>query len=280
MSMTNPYNKKVLARISDLSGGNPELKTLVLSAVSGTSTISGFFVDAQGDQLGQAITIAITTATTLENKLTSQQKIDSGWNTNKAVGMIGRLSGSDMYIGTGGNALDGSIRSGMSPTTTYPEIPVTEYFTLGRVAAVVNTGTPPTTTTGGSGSGSGNIVSDNTDLNYYVLVSESGTSTASIEVLNTDGVVVYQGVLSVTSTAKSFDNWLTSATPTGTYDSEMDSVRIYNVSGSAMLINTAGNGLPATNNGVTSGKEPTLVYSTRIPVGLYNMQQVGFGRSF
>jgi hypothetical protein len=60
----------------------------------------------------------------------------------------------------------------------------------------------------------------------------------------------------------------------------MKSVRIYSVAGYAILINTAGNGIPATNNGVVSGKEPTSTYATRIPVGVYNMQYVGFGAEF
>ena len=195
--MTNPYNKVVLARISDLSGGNPELKTLVMSAVSGTSIVTGFFVDARGDQLGQSVTINITTATTLQSALTTQQKIDSGWNTGDAVGLIGRLSGSAMYIGTGGDASDGSIRSGMSTTTTYPEVPTSEYFTLGRVSSVVNTGAPPTTTTGGVGGGGGTEYTEGTTdgsiTGVAILMESSGDALRPVQGSVTDGLLVNLG---------------------------------------------------------------------------------------
>lgn len=272
--MTNPYNKVVLARISDLGGGNPELKTLVLSAVSGTSTISGFFVDARGDQIGQLITLSITSETTLFNAMTTQQKSDSGWNTGDAVGFIGKLTGSAMYFGTGGNPDTGSVNAGMSLSSSYPKIEPTEYLTLGRCGQIINSGNT------GSSSGGGSSSSSSPELNYYALVSESGTSNVAVEILNTDGVVVYRGVLNITTTPKSLDNWLTTATSPTTYVNSMKSVRIYSVSGYAVLINTAGNGTPATNNGVTSGKEPTSTYATRIPVGVYNMQSVGFGAAF
>jgi len=194
--MTNPYNKVVLARISDISGGNPELKTLVMSAVSGTSIITGFFVDARGDQLGQAVTINITTATTLESVLTTQQKSDSGWDTGNAVGLIGRLSGSAMYIGTGGDASDGSVRSGMSTTTTYPEVPTSEYFTLGRVASVVNTGTPPTTTTGGGGGAGTEYTEGTTDgsiTGVAILMESAGDTLRPVQGSTTDGLLVNLG---------------------------------------------------------------------------------------
>jgi len=274
--MTNPYNKVVLARISDIGGGNPELKTLVLSSVSGTATISGFFVDARGDQLGQLITLNITSETTLSNAMTPQQESDSGWDTGNAVGFIGRLSGSALYFGTGGNPDDGSVNSGMSLSSSYPRIETTEYFTLGRCGQIINSGVTGASSTSTT---SGNSTSGPT-LNYYALVGDGGTSNVSVEILNTDGVVVYHGVLNITTTAKSLDNWLTSATSPTTYSASMKSVRIYNVAGYALLINTGGNGIPATNNGVTSGLEPNTTYSTRIPVGSYNMQYVGFGGGF
>jgi hypothetical protein len=193
--MTNPYNKVVLARISDLSGGNPELKTLVLSAVSGTSVINGFFVDARGDQLGQAITINITTATTIESVLTLQQKSDSGWDSGKAVGLIGRLSGSAMYVGTGGDASDGSIRPGMSTDITYPEVATSEYFTLGRVSSVVNTGTPPTVTIGGGGGGT-EYTEGSTDgsITGVAILMESALDTLRpVQGSITDGLLVNLG---------------------------------------------------------------------------------------
>jgi hypothetical protein len=117
-------------------------------------------------------------------------------------------------------------------------------------------------------------------LNYYVLLGDGGTSTVTIEVLNTAGVVVYKGALAVTTTAKSFDNWLTSATPVATFDATMNSVRIYAVSGSGLLINTGGNGTIAVTNGVASGMAPVSGAASRIPIGSYVSQNVGFGRGF
>jgi hypothetical protein len=273
--MANPYKKVVLARISDLSGGNPELKTLVISAVSGTATISGFFVDARGDQLGQLVSLSITSETTLANALTPQQENDSGWSTGKAVGFVGRLSGSALYFGTGGNPDNGNVNGGMSLSSAYPRIEPSEYFTLGRCGQIINSGI------GGVSSGTAQgSYGTGPALNYYALVSEGGTSNVSVEILNTDSVVIYRGVLNITTTAKSLDNWLSSATPTTTFSSNMKSVRVYDVAGYAILINTGGNGTPATNNGIVSGYEPNTTYSTRVPVGSYNMQYVGFGAEF
>jgi hypothetical protein len=119
------------------------------------------------------------------------------------------------------------------------------------------------------------------DLNYYVLLGDGGTSTVTIEILNNTGVVFYKGALTVTTTAKSFDNWLSTATPTATFDSDdMVAARIYSVTGSPLLINTGGNGVAATNNGITSGMEPVSGAASRIPIGSYVSQYVGFGRGF
>jgi hypothetical protein len=120
----------------------------------------------------------------------------------------------------------------------------------------------------------------NPNLNYYVLVGEGGTSTVTIEILNKSGVVVYKGSLAVSTTAKSFDNWLTSATPVSAFVSSMSGVRIYSVTGNALLLNTGGNGAIAITNGVTSGMAPATGAASRIPVGSYVSQNVGFGRGF
>lgn len=117
-------------------------------------------------------------------------------------------------------------------------------------------------------------------LNYYVLLGDGGTSTVTIEILNKSGVVVYKGSLAVTTTAKSFDNWLATATPTTVFTSTMSAVKIYSITGNALLLNTGGNGTIGVTNGVASGMAPVSGAASRIPTGTYVSQNVGFGRGF
>jgi hypothetical protein len=241
--MANPYGKVVLARISDSGGGNPELKTLVLSAVSGTATMSGFFVDARGDQVGQSITLSITTATTLTNVLSSQQKIDSGWNDGQAVGFIGKLSGSDIYIGTGGNPDDGSIRSGMSPGSTYPKAAIGEYFTLGRVSSVVNNGSPTI-----SGSLSGTLAVTQSGTWDEVGINDSGNSiTVDAPVGTPVNVQIGDGTRTVT------------VRDTGSSDS-------LNVA----VVDAAGNQLTSFGTQYTFGTEQTGTVTTGTAIPLFD----------
>lgn len=118
-------------------------------------------------------------------------------------------------------------------------------------------------------------------LNLFCLVGDGGTSTVVGEVLDENGKTVDVNVsLAVTITAKSWESWYEASSGTPTYAATMRGFRIHSVSGSALLVNTAGNGDPSTNNGVTSGLEPASGQAFSLAVGDYTQDNIGIGLGF
>lgn len=88
---------------------------------AGSSVLSGYFIDAYGAQLGALVTATITTQTTLT-------AFAGGTLPTGAVGFIGTLTGSSLYVGRGGNLL-----SIPTPASGYPVIVASNYVTFGLV---------------------------------------------------------------------------------------------------------------------------------------------------
>lgn len=77
----------------------PPLYVYALASVSGTATLTGYYVDMFGRQIGAAVSYAITTPTTFAGLLAGA--FPSNPNGRKAVGFVGALSAA-AWVGLGG----------------------------------------------------------------------------------------------------------------------------------------------------------------------------------
>lgn len=117
--------------IADISAVIPELSSYVFTAVTGTATLTGCFLDNTGAQVGVMQTYTITTATTLTtlynaaNSLTATTPLPA-----TLIGFEGALSGSALWYGKSG-AADGT--SGEAPKSGYPQIQPGTIIQIGRV---------------------------------------------------------------------------------------------------------------------------------------------------
>ena len=153
--------------VVDVAANTPYLYQYVFTAVTGTVTLTGYYVDFSGTQIGAAVSYSITTATTLTS-LAAGGALPSG-----ATGFIGTLSAS-VYEGLGGLP-SGSIAAGQSPASGYPVVPAGTNIIFGRVApssipgsaasGSVTQGTSPWVTTA-----TGNVASGATDSGNPVKV--------------------------------------------------------------------------------------------------------------
>lgn len=112
-------------QLSDLTGLTPALWRYVFVRTGGVSaTISGYFVDLKGAQIGNSITGSITAAQT------SFADLAGGSLPADAVGFIGVLSGASVYVGLSNNAAN--AKSGETPNANYPVVATSTYVTFGR----------------------------------------------------------------------------------------------------------------------------------------------------
>lgn len=114
----------------------PPLSVYVFAAVSGTATLTGYFVDDSGFQVTPLITMAITTAKTLSDLYDTAASLSLGTILANSWGGLegfrGALAGSALYEGQGGNP-DGTIKAGMTPAAGYPQRAISSNVALGRV---------------------------------------------------------------------------------------------------------------------------------------------------
>ncbi len=125
-----------------ISGVVPDLAAYAFTAVSGSATLTGYYVDRNGIQVGAAVSYTITTATTLTS-LASGGVLPVG-----AEGFTGILAGTDLYRGFGGLS-SGSIQAGMTPAAGYPLV-VTGPVSFGRI-----NGDAANSSNGGAAAGGG-----------------------------------------------------------------------------------------------------------------------------
>lgn len=109
----------------------PALSTYAFASVSGTATMSGYFVDSTGAQATALQSYSITSATSLTALYNTANSITSGTPLpSNFVGFRGSLSGSAVYLGNGATPT-GTLT--YSPGAGYPQIATQNYFTIGRV---------------------------------------------------------------------------------------------------------------------------------------------------
>lgn len=117
--------------ITDINGVIPELSSYVFTAVSGTATLTGYFVDNTGAQVALMETFSITSGTTLTTLYNAAHSLTSTTPLPASLlGFEGALSGSALWYGKSGNA-DGT--SGELPKSGYPQIATSTLVLIGRI---------------------------------------------------------------------------------------------------------------------------------------------------
>jgi hypothetical protein len=115
----------------DIGANIAPLYSYVFTAVTGSVTLKGFYLDKFGRQVGAAVSYTITTATSLLTL--SSGTFPAGAFGSPVVGFCGILSAA-VYVGMGGQP-DGTVAVGQSPANGYPQIPAGTY-NLGRVSSL------------------------------------------------------------------------------------------------------------------------------------------------
>jgi len=117
--------------ITDINGVIPELSSYVFTSVSGTATLTGYFVDASGAQVALMETFSVTSGTTLTTLYNAAHSLAPTTPLpTTLLGFEGALSGSAVWYGKSGNA-DGMF--GEAPKSGYPQIQVGTLIQIGRV---------------------------------------------------------------------------------------------------------------------------------------------------
>ena len=114
--------------------GGPLLSTYAFTAVTGTATIVGYFQDVTGAQVSALETYSVTSAVSLTSahdtfvSVSTSTPLNPLWVTFHMV-----VSGNAIWVGNGATST-GTLT--YSPTTGYPQLPVTpstvSYYTLGK----------------------------------------------------------------------------------------------------------------------------------------------------
>ena len=104
----------------DIAGNMPDLSSYNFASVSGTATLTGFYVSVLGQQITEVVSYAITTNTSFKNLAVAAGYTDlpTDANNQKCAGFIGVLSGSNLYWGLS-YQVGGSII--FSPQAGYPQ---------------------------------------------------------------------------------------------------------------------------------------------------------------
>jgi len=109
----------------------PQLYTYAFTAVNGTATLTGYFVDATGTQVTDIQTYSITTATDFTNLYDTANSITAGTPLPTTFYEFkGSLSGSALYLGNGATST-GALT--YSPRAGYPQVSISNVVTFGKV---------------------------------------------------------------------------------------------------------------------------------------------------
>lgn len=174
--------------IVDVGGSQPELYLYVLIGATGSVTLTGIFVGANGEQVGAAVSYTVTsvTATTLTTLYNTANSLASGTALPSNLrGFLGTSSG-NLYVGFGGQ-LNGTILGGDTPAAGYPIlVQSNDLLPMGRVAFTLP----------GAGAGGGSAgAALNGDITVLASSAQTTTQTsASITHLDGNQVVVYLNV--------------------------------------------------------------------------------------
>lgn len=116
------------SNVADSNAFVPPLSDFAFIAASGTATLAGFYVNEAGTQIGNRVSYSITTATAFVS-LASGGKFPVDQNGETAVGFLGNLSGSGLYMNLTANP-GGTM--GQAPTSS--DVPInTGPVAFGRV---------------------------------------------------------------------------------------------------------------------------------------------------
>lgn len=117
--------------ITDINGVIPELSSYVFTSVSGTATLTGYFVDNTGVQIALMETFSITAGTTLTTLYNAAHSLTSTTPLPATLlGFEGALTGAALWYGKSGNA-DGTFSE--APKSGYPQIQIGTLVQIGRV---------------------------------------------------------------------------------------------------------------------------------------------------
>ncbi|BDI33343.1 hypothetical protein CCAX7_53940 [Capsulimonas corticalis] len=111
--------------VVDLTSTPPPLIAYVFLALTGTATISGYFVNMHGRQEGASFTGTVGAA------VKTFKDLSGAAVPTAATGFVGRITGANVSFGLGGNP-DGTPGA-YTPDATYPILSMGDYVALGRV---------------------------------------------------------------------------------------------------------------------------------------------------
>lgn len=110
---------------------SPSLSTYAFTSVSGTATLTGYFIDSTGAQVTALQTYSITSATDLTNLYDAANSITSATPLPSSfVGFKAALAGAALYVGNGATTT-GTLT--YSPSAGYPQVAIATYLTFGKV---------------------------------------------------------------------------------------------------------------------------------------------------
>lgn len=253
--------------VSTISGANLTYGISGFAAI-GSNVLAGYVVipEAGGTGEGQLRFIAEHTvsaallelASAFSPNVTTGDVVAIGRLDPNVRGFIGFCS-ADLRVNYSRDLVNGEV--GVSPTADATGF-------LIPAGAILLGRTPPNYELGNggssaSGSGSESITPGDPPLNRYCFIGSAAAVSITFEILDSSGNTIGIKGLTITTTAKSFEVYYS----TGWSNSTFARARVISISGGSVFSNTAGNGEPATNNGVTSGLEPTTSNSMPLAVG-------------
>lgn len=249
-----------------VSGANLTYGITGVAAI-GSNVLTGYVVipEAGGTGEGQlrfiaehtVATAVLEMASAFSPNVTSSDLVAIGRLDPSVRGFIGFCS-ADLRVNYSRDLVNGEI--GVSPTTDATGF-------LIPAGAILLGRTPPNYELGSGGSassgGSESITPGDPPLNRYAFIGSAAAVSITFEILDSSGNTIAIKGLTITTTAKSFEVYYS----TGWSNSTFARARVISISGGSVFSNSAGNGEPATNNGVTSGLEPTTSNSMPLAVG-------------
>lgn len=129
--MSTKTGHQIIDSLADINGVIPPLFAWTFTATTGTATLTGYFLDVTGVQVGSMVTYPITSATTFTALYNSANSITSGTPLpSNLVGFEGALTGNALWYGKSG-LINGTY--GEAPKSGYPQIQTATLVLIGRV---------------------------------------------------------------------------------------------------------------------------------------------------
>ncbi len=246
-------------------GNEPSLVSASLFGNEAGAYVKGKFYDAGGNEIRIGGISQFTFIVAVETEMSLQQLFDTEasideWPDN-AVSFIGEVTHGSFYLQYNSEILTAASFSVPQGSGDPPEF-YNRLYTRGMRVCI---GACALSTLMQN-----DFYARNTDeflpLKYYCLVGSTAAISVAIRLSDIRNKVLETRTITVGTTAKSLEKFFLEASP-NTWPQEAIYAKIISISAGSVYVNTAGNGVAATNDGVDATNTPTTANADQLVVG-------------